>query len=93
MRIGANYTAWLSRVLAEDKSASEASKSAQTQEATERKETSRLMNTVQQELEKIEQNPDSQQAQRLQSLKEDINAGTYRVDTQELATAMLDERV
>jgi len=100
MKINSNYSAWLSRLLTEDKTSEETQKKNQSSEtaetaaeleAADRKETSSLMKTVQQELDKLEQTPDPQRAEKLQSLKDNIAAGNYQVDAQELASAMLDE--
>ena len=97
MRIESNYAAMINRLLQGQDAASqtenqrEAQEGRQSAEGAERQETSRLMDTVQQELERLEQSEDPDRAQRLQSIQEQIQAGEYRVDSRSLAEAMLEQ--
>lgn len=89
MRISTNYIQLINRILTEEpgKSSSEAKKS--TSRGEDRKELSGMITGLQQEMERIDVETGPARAARLQSLAEQIEKGTYEVDSQKLAEAML----
>jgi len=95
MKIHSQYAAIINEFLTSEaeKSAGEGN-SAQSKNnpSGDRKEISGLMSAVQTELEKMDQEleNDPGRVERLQSIKEKVEAGNYRVDSHELASKMLD---
>ena len=89
MRISSNYLQLINRILTEEpgKSPSSAKKGAAKSE--DRKELSKLVTVLQQEMERLEGKSSPERAAKLQSLAEQIENGTYYVDSQKLAEAML----
>ena len=96
MKINSQYAAIINKFLASeaDKASGEGnSPEAKNKTPGDRTEVSRLMGTVQRELENMEQKGDPERTRRLQSITEAVQSGNYRVDSEELASAMLENRL
>ncbi len=89
MRISANYLQLINRILTEEPGKpSGGSKKAAAREE-DRKELSRLVEALQSEMDRIETDSGPEKAARLEKLAEQIENGTYQVDSKKLAEAML----
>ncbi len=89
MRISSNYSQLINRILTEEpgKSKQGAQKSAAGGE--DRKEISKLVIALQQEMDRIDAENSPARAAKLKSLAERIENGTYYVDSEKLAESML----
>ncbi len=89
MRISSNYLQLINRILTEEPGKSPASSKKGASKAEDRKELSKLVTSLQQEMERLESDSSPERAAKLKSLAEQIENGTYYVDSHKLAEAML----
>ncbi len=89
MRISSNYLQLINRILTEEPGKpSSGSKKASVREE-DRKELSQLMSALQKETDRLESETGPERAARLESLAEQIEQGTYQLDSKKLAEAMM----
>ncbi len=89
MRISSNYLQLINRILTQEPGKSSNSVKKTTDSAEDRKELSKLVTTLQSEMDRIEAEGGPDRAARLQELAEQIEKGEYQVDSRQLAEAML----
>lgn len=88
MRISSNYLQLINRILTEEPGKPSGSAKKAAAKEVDRKELSKLVTGLQQEMEKIEAESGPERAARLKKLAEQIEQGTYLVDSYKLAEAM-----
>ncbi len=89
MRISSNYSQLINRILTEEPGKSSSASQKTTSKGEDRKEISQLVTALQQEMDRIEQQTSPERAAKLKSLAEQIERGTYYVDSEKLAESML----
>ena len=89
MRISSNYVQLINRILTEESGKPSGGSQKTTAKAEDRKELSRLVTALQGEMERIEGESGPEKSAHLKSLAEQIEKGTYKVDSKVLAEAML----
>ncbi len=89
MRISSNYTQLVNRILTEEPGKPSGGSQKTTSRAEDRKELSRLITGLQQEIERLDDQAAPERAAKLKSLAEKIEQGNYHVDSEKLAEAML----
>ena len=90
MRISSDYSCSITRLLAQEKTRTAKQGAAAPDGGVEQKEISELVSLLKGELEKLAREAaDPARAALLQALREKIERGEYRVNSQELAKAML----
>jgi flagellar biosynthesis anti-sigma factor FlgM len=90
VKVGADYSRIIDRILNSGKQKESPRVKPEAASGAERREISRVMIALQEELKRLDAEPSPERAARLQELKEVIARGDYRVDSAALAGAMLD---
>lgn len=89
MRISANYLQLINRILTEEPGKPSGSLKKAAEKEADRKELSNMVTTLQSELGRLESEADLEKAARLEKIAQEIEKGTYSVDSKKLAEAML----
>ncbi len=89
MRISSNYLQLINRILTEEPGKPAGGSKKASAGGEDRKELSRLITGLQQEMDRIEGEGATERSARLESLAEQIEQGRYDVDSKKLAEAML----
>jgi len=89
VRISSNYLQLINRILTDEPGKPSGSSKKATSGSEDRKELSKLITGLQQEMDRIDAEVSPERAARLQSLAEQIEQGKYDVDSNKLAEAML----
>ncbi len=89
MRISSNYLQLINRILTEEPGKPSGGSKRAAEKEVDRKELSRMVTALQGEMERIDEEAGMEKAARLEKLAEEIQNGTYQVDSKKLAEAML----
>ncbi len=89
MRISSNYLQLINRILTEEPGKPSGNSQKATSKEEDRKELSKSITGLQQEMERLEEESGPDRAAQLKSLSEKIEQGSYHVDSEKLAEAML----
>ncbi len=89
MRISSNYLQLINRILTEEPGKPSGGSKKASVKAEDRKELSQLITVLQQEMERIDGETGPDRADRIRIIAAQIDQGTYDVDSNKLAEAML----
>ena len=89
MRISSNYLQLINRILTEEPGKPSGGSKKVASREEDRKEISRLVTAMQKEIDRVDGEMAPERAAKLQSLAEQIENGSYHVDSKKLAEAML----
>jgi len=90
MKINGEYSYLINRIAESAKEKTDSTAQRAERPGAERQELSRLAALLQQELSAAQAEHSTERAERVQRLAADLNRGSYRVDDEKLAAAMLD---